>query len=509
MPRKPYPTDVSDEEWSFAAPYLVLMTQHAPQREHSLREVFNALRWIVRAGSPWRLLPNDFPPWEAVYQQSRRWLDAGCFEAMAMDLRSMIRVASGRQGQPSAVVLDGRTLQSSCESGPRSGYDGYKRKRGSKVHMAVDTLGHLLAAAGARRRFMVGAATAVAAAGAVLAAPRAVRAQGALQDVKVSVGRIPWAAANSPITQYMIEKKLFEARAAEFGYRLTVDWRDYPTALPMVEAIVGNNLDIGMWGNTPIIRAIANKLPVSLLSVGEGHQRFVIATREGSPIRNIQDLKVPAGLDATSAFYPAFLPAQATGSVAVMNSHGYTEPHYKGPLGEGAGILLPSVKKSPFYPDGYYLHRSFWLAHNALLDKHPKLALAFLIAQQEALDALAALKNPGAVAESVKKYWQLPPAEGAKVVNDDVLFLRGWSWPTEADASAVLEVSKYLVDTKAIEQPLTWSQVKGAFERTAPLAKQAYEHLGAKPAAAEFVRKDTSDLRGLPVWQSERWSARG
>jgi transposase len=145
MLRKPCPTHVSDEVWSFAAPYLTLMTQDAPQREHSLREVFNALRWIVRAGSPWRLLPNDFPPWEAVYQQSRRWLDAGYFEAMIMDLRSMIRFASGRQGQPSAVVLDGRTLQSNCESGPRSGYDGYKRKIGSKVHMAVDTLGHLLA----------------------------------------------------------------------------------------------------------------------------------------------------------------------------------------------------------------------------------------------------------------------------------------------------------------------------------------------------------------------------
>lgn len=145
MPRKPYPTDVSDEEWSFAVPYLTLMDQHAPQREHDLREVFNALRWLVRAGAPWRMLPNDLPPWEAVYQQSRRWLDAGCFEAMVSDLRSIIRVAQGRQGQPSAVVMDGRTLQSSCESGPRAGYDGYKRKRGSKVHMAVDTLGHLLA----------------------------------------------------------------------------------------------------------------------------------------------------------------------------------------------------------------------------------------------------------------------------------------------------------------------------------------------------------------------------
>jgi transposase len=143
--KKGYPTDVSDEEWSFAAPYLTLMEEKAPQRQHSLREVFNAMRWIVRAGAPWRMLPNDFPPWEAVYQQSRRWLEAGCFEAMVLDLRSTIRAAQGRRGQPSAVILDGRTLQSSCESGSRAGYDGYKRKRGSKVHMAVDTLGHLLA----------------------------------------------------------------------------------------------------------------------------------------------------------------------------------------------------------------------------------------------------------------------------------------------------------------------------------------------------------------------------
>ena len=145
MTRKPYPSDVSEEEWNFAAPYLALMTEAAPQRQHSLREVFNALRWLVRAGAPWRMLPNDFPPWQAVYQQTRRWLEAGCFENMVSDLRSMIRAALGRKGQPSAAVLDGRTLQSTCESGARAGYDGYKRKKGSKVHMAVDTLGNLLA----------------------------------------------------------------------------------------------------------------------------------------------------------------------------------------------------------------------------------------------------------------------------------------------------------------------------------------------------------------------------
>lgn len=144
--RRPYPTDVTDEEWSFAAPYLSLIDPQAPQRRHDLRLMFNALRWIVRAGAPWRLLPHEFPPWEAVYQQTQRWLKAGCFEAMVNDLRSILRVAQGRTGQPSAVIMDGRTLQSTCESGARAGYDGYKRRKGSKVHMAVDTLGHLLAA---------------------------------------------------------------------------------------------------------------------------------------------------------------------------------------------------------------------------------------------------------------------------------------------------------------------------------------------------------------------------
>jgi transposase len=145
MERKPYPSDVSDDEWAFVAPYLTLMTEEAPQRTHRLREVFNALRWIVRAGAPWRMLPNDLPPWEAVYQQTPRWLKAGVFEAIVQDLRVMLRLAEGRAGQPSAAIFDSRTLQSTPESGPRAGYDGAKRKRGSKVHLAVDTLGHLLA----------------------------------------------------------------------------------------------------------------------------------------------------------------------------------------------------------------------------------------------------------------------------------------------------------------------------------------------------------------------------
>ena len=395
----------------------------------------------------------------------------------------------------------------------------------------------------------IGRRTLLAATGGALAMPWAARAQG--EAVKVSIGRIPWSAYNSPMTQYMIENKLFEKRAAELGLNLKIDWRDYPTALPMVEAIVGNNLDMGMWGNTPIIRAISSKLPISLMVVGEGHLRLVLATRDGSPIRNIQDLKgktigallggdpynaltqmlrwelgsanprengikivniptlaqaaqVPSGLDAAIAVYPAYLAAQSTGTVGIMNSFGTTEDYYKGPAGEGGGLTLPSVKKSPFYPDGYYLHRSFWIVNNGLLDRNPMVALAFLMAQQDSVTALVA-QDPGAVSQLVKEFWKLDAVQGAKVVNDDVVSKRGWIWPTEADARAVLETSKYLVDSKMIPAPLAWAQVKEAFRRTAPIVKEAYERLGSKPADGEFTRTDAGDLRGRPVWEIDQW----
>jgi transposase len=143
--RKPYPTDVTDDEWAFAAPYLTLLREDAHQRDYPLREVLNALRWVVKSGSPWRLLPHDFPPWPAVYQQARRWLAAGCFEAMAHDLREILRTAAGRNSTPTAAIFDGRTIQSTPASGSRAGYDGHKKRKGSKAHMAVDTLGWLLA----------------------------------------------------------------------------------------------------------------------------------------------------------------------------------------------------------------------------------------------------------------------------------------------------------------------------------------------------------------------------
>ena len=384
---------------------------------------------------------------------------------------------------------------------------------------------------------------------AALYRPSVVRAA---EEASVSVGRQPWAAANSPITEYMMQQKLFEKHAAKQGYNLKVDWRDYPSAQPQVEAFVSNNLDLGMWGNTPIIRGLAAKQPWSILNVGEGHLRFVIVTRSDSGIRNVQDLKgktigallggdpynalsqillyqlgsgdpkanginivnvptqaqaatVPTGMDAAIVIYPAFLKAQKDlGTVGIVNSYGYTEDYYKGPEGEGAGILLPSVKKSPFYPDGYYLHRSMWMAQNKLLDKTPKLAVAFMSAQQEALEALVKM-DPGDVSQLVKKYWELPPDLGAKVWKDDVLYARKWVWSTRGDVSAVVAASKFMVAGGLIPQPTTWDQINEAISKGAPLMQQAYEASGKVPDESAFTAKDVSDVRGLPVWEQSKW----
>lgn len=140
-----YPSDVSDEEWTFVLPYLLLSAEDSGARRHPLRAVFDAYRYLLRAGCGWRLLPGDFPPWKAVYDQAARWHAAGVFEALIADLRGMIRLGEGRAWHPSAAVLDSRTLKSTASS-EGAAYDGAKRVKGRKLHLAVDTLGHLLAA---------------------------------------------------------------------------------------------------------------------------------------------------------------------------------------------------------------------------------------------------------------------------------------------------------------------------------------------------------------------------
>lgn len=375
------------------------------------------------------------------------------------------------------------------------------------------------------------------------------------KTVTLSIGRQPYAGANSPITQYMIQHRLVQKYAKKLGYTVHVDWRDYPTAIPMVTDMLGNKLDIGMWGDTPIIRSLVTQQPISILSMGEGHLEFFLITRKGSGIRNFHDLKgktvgvllggdpnfaftemlrytlgsanaqklgitlintptqaeagsLPKGMDAAIAILPEYLQAHAADPniVSIANSFGYTGSYYKGSAGVGAGHLIPSVKKSPFYPEGFYLHRSFWVASTPFVKKYPKVIQAFVEAEQSALTHETHM-NPGAVSQLVYKYWKLPPSLGAQVVKKDLMFIRGWVWPTQGDYYALVAVSQNLKKAGAVNQTLTWQEVKNNAKVTAPILKAAYTAMGSQPPASVFTQKQgVSDFRGYPVWDMAQWN---
>ncbi|SMB97170.1 transposase, IS4 family [Deinococcus hopiensis KR-140] len=145
MKRRGYPSDVDDDTYLFLLPYLLLTPEDARQRKYPLREILNALMWVARTGAQWAYLPHDFPPAETVRQQAHRWFIAECFQNAAHDLRLLTHVEQQKTPEPTAIVIDSRTLQSTPESGHRAGFDGAKKRKGTKVHLAVDTLGHLLA----------------------------------------------------------------------------------------------------------------------------------------------------------------------------------------------------------------------------------------------------------------------------------------------------------------------------------------------------------------------------
>ncbi|GAA3996057.1 hypothetical protein GCM10022631_02970 [Deinococcus rubellus] len=159
MERRPYPSDIDEDTYHFMVPYLVLTPEHAAQRKYPLKEGLNALFWMTRTGAQWEFLPHDFPPPRIVQEHAQRWFDAGVFEAMAHDLRILSRVQKRRSGDPSAIIIDRRTLQSGqALYGCRSAQDARlnvatvpgttvpKSARGPRsTELSVDTLGHLLA----------------------------------------------------------------------------------------------------------------------------------------------------------------------------------------------------------------------------------------------------------------------------------------------------------------------------------------------------------------------------
>jgi putative transposase len=144
--RKPYPTDLSDTEWSYIEPHMPVPKEYGRPRVHSPREILDAIFYVLRSGCQWRMLPHDFPRWSTVYYYFRKWRIDSTWERVNQAIRERLRVRLKRNPQPSAGVVDSQSVKTTGVGGEERGYDGGKKIKGRKRHLLVDTEGFVLRA---------------------------------------------------------------------------------------------------------------------------------------------------------------------------------------------------------------------------------------------------------------------------------------------------------------------------------------------------------------------------
>jgi ABC-type nitrate/sulfonate/bicarbonate transport system substrate-binding protein len=405
-----------------------------------------------------------------------------------------------------------------------------------------------------RRRVLGAAGTLIVAAatGARLRPARAQSAAGHSKARRIVVGRQPLSGGAVAITRYMIDNKLLEAEAAKLGYTLTIDWRNFPNAGPIMELMKSGPeaMSFAFVGNTPVVTSLANNVPLQIVTTAEGTQPFFLLVRPDSPIKKMEDLagktigtfvgldpqnaliqslsaqlgkspdqlsiqfqnfpefpslaRMPRGIDAAGMipWSPAYTSIRDGHSVALFDTRGLTGPAYEG----GANQRLSGVEHSPFRPEGFYQFRPFWACHADILHNDRDLVLAWLIAYQKGLTEIKKL-GPDKVAEANQAEWQQPVKIGVDIITADLLWNRGWSWLCEGDLVSVVAASKALLAAGNIPHAVNWDLVKQHVAPLAPLQQAAWETTGRVPGQADFDKPDSElgELRGPPVWEAAKW----
>ncbi len=385
--------------------------------------------------------------------------------------------------------------------------------------------------------------------GALLSMPL-FRASPALADaLKMTMG-VGLTNDGAPLVFAMQRDKLLDKAATELGLQIDADYLNFPVLLRMLQGLAAGQLDIGMLGSTPTIRNLSQPNAAVPIAIAGGGIKFPLQVPPNSSIKNLDDLKgktvltivgsdlhlvlnlmlqahfgtddakalgitvkniqafaeltrAQSGIDAVLNVEPAAQGAVNAGElVNLLLNDGTTGPAYDGPEGKGAGHKIASFAKTPFAPEAYYPHRIWWVARQEFLQQNPKAIVALLVANARATKLVTQM-TPDAVIDLASQDWFSDRAAQRPYVENILYRRRGWSWITEGDARTLVGLSK----VKSIYQTeLTGDGVKRLMAPAAPLARDAWERVGKDPGPDAFLDTKAIDVRGLPLWEIDRWT---